>query len=105
MCDIERMKYDIKTTHIFDKWFKGIKDVRFRARIALRFDHIRMGVFGDHKSLGNGLFEFRFFFGPGFRVYYTIRKRQVIFLLAGGDKSTQARDIEKARTIMSGMEE
>jgi putative addiction module killer protein len=99
------MKYEIKTTHIFDKWFESVKDVRFRARIALRFDHIRLGVFGDRKSLGRGLFELRFFFGPGFRVYYTMRKRQVVLLLSGGDKSTQAKDIEKARKIMSAMEE
>lgn len=99
------MKYDIETTRFFDKWFEKITDIKFRARIVLRFDHIRLNVFGDHKSLGSGLFELRFFFGPGFRVYYTIRRRQVVLLLAGGDKSTQTKDIEKARAIMSQMEE
>jgi putative addiction module killer protein len=99
------MIYEIETTQFFDNWFKKIKDVRFRARIALRFDHIRMGVLGDRKSLGRGLFELRFFFGPGFRVYYTIKNRRIVFLLAGGDKSSQDKDIEKARTIISAIEE
>jgi len=99
------MRYEIETTQFFDNWFKKIKDVRFRARIALRFDHIRMGIFGDRKSLGRGLFELRFFFGPGFRVYYTIKNRRIVFLLAGGDKSSQDKDIEKARTIISAIEE
>jgi len=89
------MHYEIETTNVFDKWFAGITDIRHRARIAIRLDHIRIGNFGDHKSLGGGLFELRFFFGPGFRSYYTVRNGRVVFLLTGGDKSTQAKDIEK----------
>ena len=99
------MHYEIETTNVFDKWLARITDIRHRARIAIRFDHIRIGNFGDHKNLDGGLFELRFFFGPGFRVYYTVRNGRVVFLLTGGDKSTQAKDIEKARNIMTALED
>jgi putative addiction module killer protein len=69
-----------------------------------RIDNVQLGNFGDHKSLGQGLYELRFFFGPGFRAYYTIKKRTVVFLLCGGTKSRQGKDIEKARTIMKELE-
>jgi putative addiction module killer protein len=99
------MRYDIETTGVFDKWLAGIADIRFRARVAVRFDHIRLGNFGDHKALGGGLFELRFFFGPGFRVYCTVKKGRVVFLLCGGDKARQTKDIEKARNIMVMLED
>ena len=85
-------------------WLAGIADIRHRARIINRFDHIHLGNFGDHKNLGGGLFELRFFFGPGFRAYYTIKGKRVVFLLCGGDKATQGKDIEKARNIMNELE-
>lgn len=94
------MKYEIVTTNIFDKWLAGVKDFRHRARIISSFDHIQLGNFGDHKKLGENLFELRFFFGPGFRIYYTIKGVKVVLLLCGGDKSTQSKDIKKARTII-----
>ena len=97
------MAYEIETTNIFDKWLSGIADVKHRARIFNRFDHIQLGNFGDHKNLGGDLFELRFFFGPGFRVYYTIKDNTVIFLLCGGDKSTQSKDIEKAKKILEAL--
>ena len=99
------MKYEIETTDVFDCWLDEIKDITFRARIINRFDRIQLGNFGDHKGLGDGLFELRFFFGPGFRAYYTIRNRRVVFLLCGGDKSRQRRDIERARNILVGLEQ
>lgn len=99
------MGYDIKTTNIFDKWLSGIRDLSHRARIFNRFDRIQAGHFGDHKNLGGELFELRFFFGPGFRVYYTIRDNTIVFLLCGGDKSSQTKDIEKARQIAVDLEE
>ena len=99
------MRYEIETTNVFDKWLARITDIRQRARIAIRFDQIRIGDFGDHKNLVGGLFELRFFFGPGFRSYYTVRNERVVFLLTDGDKSTQAKDIEKARNIMAALED
>jgi putative addiction module killer protein len=104
MCDTTMMKYEIETTNIFDKWLAGIKDIRNRARIINRFDHIQLGNFGDHKRLGTDLFELRFFFSSGFRVYYTIKNGKVVFLLCGGDKSSQSKDIDKAKAIMAELE-
>ncbi len=98
------VEFEINTTNIFDKWLAEIKDTQHRARIISRFDHIQLGNFGDHKNLGESLFELRFFFGSGFRIYYTIKDRKVVFLLCGGDKSTQSKDIKKARTIMDELE-
>jgi putative addiction module killer protein len=98
------MEYEIETTNIFDKWLAGVGSIQHRARIINRFDHIRLGNFGDHKHLGGNLFELRFFFGPGYRAYYTIKDWKVVFLLCGGDKSTQAGDINKARAIWAELE-
>ena len=103
-CDTVGMEYEVRTTNIFDKWLAGIKDIRHRARVISRFDHIQLGNFGNHKSLGKGLFELRFFFGPGFRAYYAIKEGKVVFLLCGGTKSSQNKDIDKARTIMNELE-
>ena len=94
------MKYEIETTNIFDKWLTSIKSTQFRARILSRFDNVQLGNFGDHKTVAPNLFELRFFFGPGYRAYYTIENDKVVFLLCGGDKSSQSRDIEKAKMIM-----
>ncbi len=85
MCDIVAMRYEIETTNVFDMSLAGITDIKHRARIINRFDHIQLGNFGDHKSLGSGLFELRFFFGPSFRAHSTIKDRRVVFLLCGGD--------------------
>ena len=104
MCDNTIMRYEIETTNIFDEWLVGVSDIRTKARIITRFDHIKLGNFGDHKGLGEGLFELRFFFGPGYRAYYTVKKGMVVFLLCGGDKSTQEKDIKKARKIMIALE-
>ena len=89
---------------MFDKWLYGIKDVKHRARIISRFDSIQLGNLGDHKNLGGNLFELRFFFGPGFRVYFTIKQGKIVFLLCGGDKSGQGKDIKKAKAIMAELE-
>lgn len=60
---------------------------------------MQLGNFGDAKSVGAGVFELRFDFGPGYRVYYTERNGEIVVLLAGGDKSTQKQDIEKAKEL------
>lgn len=99
------MKYEIETTNIFDKWLAGIKDRKHRARIISRFDHIQLGNFGDHKVIAENLFELRFFFGPGYRAYYAIMDGTVVLLLCGGDKSTQSKDIDKAKRILIELEQ
>ena len=98
------MKYRIETTRLFDKWFAGLKDARIKIRLLARFTRIENGHFGDYKTLGNDLLELRFFFGAGLRIYYTIQGNKIVFLLVGGDKSTQKKDIEKARGLLKEME-
>ena len=70
-----------------------------KTRIAVRIRRMQLGNVGDAKSVGDGVFELRFDFGPGYRVYYTEREGEIIVLLAGGDKSSQKQYIEKAKQL------
>ena len=79
----------------FEEWFDSQED-KTKARILTRIDRIERGNFGDHKSIGQGVYEFRFSFGGGYRVYYGKIGKRVILLLCGGDKDTQAKDIKRA---------
>lgn len=102
---IKGMTYKIRSTEYFDKWLAKVKDHQFHARIVNRVERLEFGYFGDCKTIAQNLFELRLFFGPGFRVYYTLRGSEIIFLLLGGDKSTQAKDIEKATELLQNLEE
>ncbi len=75
----------------------GLKDRMSRARIRARIDKVALGNFGDYKSVGDGVNELRFTFGPGYRVYYGLDGEKIILLLFGGEKSTQEKDIKKAK--------
>lgn len=99
------MKYELRSTEYFDKWLAKLKDTTARKRLLARFDMASNGHFGDHKQLDERLFELRLFYGPGYRVYYTISGGTIILLLIGGDKSSQEKDIAKARAILHNMEE
>jgi len=70
-----------------------------------RLSRVENGNFGDFKQLGDNLFELRFFFGSRPRIYYTIQDDTVVFLLAGGDKASQPRDIEKAVLLLNTLED
>ena len=95
------MKYEIETTEDFDKWLGKIRDKSVLHRFDVRFNRIAKGNFGDVKQIDTNLFEIRFFFGGGFRIYYTIRNDTIILLLCGGDKSTQSRDIARAKELLN----
>ena len=97
--------YTIKTLPEFDDWLSGLKDSTTRLRLAKRLDKAARGLLGDVKPLGEGLHEMREHFGAGYRMYYTERQNVIIIMLAGGDKSAQSRDIEKARQRMAELEE
>lgn len=97
--------YSIYTTEIFDKWFSKLKDQQAKKRIQVRIDRVEDGNFGDSKSIGEGVSELRFFFGSGYRVYYCKQGQRVIILLAGGDKSTQSKDIDLALQLAKELEE
>ena len=88
--------YEVRRTATFIDWLTGLRDVQSRARIAKRIDRIEQGNLGDARSVGGGVSELRFAFGPGYRVYYTMRGSVVVILLCGGDKGSQDRDIERA---------
>lgn len=77
----------------------GLCDIPARVRIAKRIDRISEGNFGDFKSVGDGVSELRFTFGPGYRVYYMQRGNIVVILLCGGDKDSQGKDIERAKAM------
>ncbi len=99
------MQYELQSTEHFNKWLAKVKDRQVRGRIVRRIDAMIIGAFGDCKTIDANLFELRLFFGPGYRLYYTIKKERIIFLLAGGDKSTQTKDIEKALSLLQVLEE
>ncbi len=82
--------------NLFRTWLEALKDDEARARIRARINRIRLGNFGDSKSVGGGVSELRVPYGPGYRVYFGRQGNQVVILLCGGDKRTQARDIETA---------
>lgn len=90
------MKYEIRTTKLFDDWVKNLKDRQAALSIAKRLDRVLKGNLGDVASVGDGVSEMRIFIGSGYRLYYTFRGNELIILLCGGDKSTQQRDIQKA---------
>jgi putative addiction module killer protein len=79
----------------FDEWFEQL-DFTLQARIDVRFDRVSLGNFGDYKSIEGGVFELRFQFGAGYRVYFGLDGNQVMLLLIGGSKKTQKKDIKKA---------
>jgi putative addiction module killer protein len=99
------MRYELRGTKQYNKWFAKLKASSIKVRVLARLDRIENGNFGDFKQISSGLFELRFFFGSGLRIYYTIQDSRVVFLLVGGDKSTQAKDIEKATQLLCELED
>jgi putative addiction module killer protein len=97
--------YTVIRSSDFDTWLAGLKDNVGKARIVSRIISAELGNLGDCEPVGDGVHEMRVHVGPGYRLYFTQRGRQVIFLLLGGDKSTQRRDIKRAKTIAKLIEE
>ena len=86
-------------TSTYSDWFNGLHDRMVQIRITARLKRVEMGHLGDAKSVGGDVSELRLAFGPGYRLYFTRRGSEVILLLCGGDKSSQARDIKRAQSL------
>lgn len=97
--------YIIKRTEEFAAWLDGLKDRATRMRLARRLDKAQRGNLGDVKPVGEGVFEMREFFGPGWRMYYVQRGETLIVMLGGGDKSSQSADIARAVALAATLED
>ncbi|WP_245725236.1 type II toxin-antitoxin system RelE/ParE family toxin [Nitrosomonas halophila] len=95
----------IKQLPQFKAWLFGLKNGMTRRRLARRLEKAQNGNLGDIKPVGNGVFEMREHFGPGWRMYYIQRGELLIVMLGGGDKSSQNEDIAKAQSIAASLED
>ena len=96
---------EIRKTDIFVRWLDELGDLLARARVLVRIERLAAGNPGDAEPVGEGVSELRINYGPGYRVYFKQRGRELIILLAGGDKSTQARDIKTALRLARNLQE
>ena len=94
---------ELRKTALFAQWLDGLRDMRARARVQARLDRLAEGNPGDVKPIGEGVSELRINYGPGYRVYFKARGREVIILLAGGHKGTQAKDIKAALRLAQNL--
>lgn len=97
--------YSVLRTNEFDAWLSRLRDAKGKARIVARIRSAELGNLGDVEPVGEGVREMRIHYGPGYRVYFKLRRRQLIILLCGGDKSSQKRDIKKAKELAAALEE
>jgi putative addiction module killer protein len=93
------MPYRLRPTKIFTDWLDDLRDDLAVSAIAKRLARIQLGNFGDYKAVGNGVSELRIQHGPGYRIYFQIKGNEIVLLLCGGDKSSQQRDIERAKQL------
>jgi len=92
--------FELRQTPVFEKWFLGFKkNPKAREAIAKRLVRLEAGILGNTRSLGGGVNELKIQHGPGYRLYYTVRRKSIILLLCGGNKDSQSRDIPRAREL------
>jgi putative addiction module killer protein len=96
---------DVRETDEFSEWLGALRDVRARAKILVRIARLAEGNPGDVAPVGEGVSELRIHYGPGYRIYYVERGTRFILLLAGGDKSTQDKDIAEAKRLAAEYED
>jgi putative addiction module killer protein len=90
---------EVRKTEAYAEWIDGLRDIRARARILARVERLALGNPGDVKPVGEGVSELRIHYGPGYRVYFKQQGLELVILLAGGDKSSQSKDIKKALSL------
>jgi putative addiction module killer protein len=100
-----RIMIEVRQTEIFAVWFEGLRDRRAKVRIQARIDRLELGNFGDVAPVGDGVSELRIHYGPGYRVYLVQAGEVLVVLLAGGDKRTQAADIQNAKKLAKQLED
>jgi len=81
----------------FKEWLDGLRDIAARQKVRIRLDRVRLGNLGRNRSVGEGVYEIKIDYGPGYRIYYGLERKRLILLLLGGDKSSQDKDISLAR--------
>ena len=96
---------EIRKTTPFLQWLDDLRDIQARARVQARIERLAAGNPGDVEPVGEGVSELRINYGPGYRVYFKQRGQELIILLAGGDKSTQAKDIKAALCLAQNLSE
>ena len=96
---------EVRKTDVFARWLDDLRDIQARARVQARIERLIAGNPGDVAPVGEGVSELRVDIGPGYRVYFKKRGQELILLLAGGNKSTQARDIKTALRLARDLSE
>lgn len=91
--------YSVEQSETFNAWLQDLRDGVARVRITARITMAKNGNLGDVESVGDGVHEMRVHVGPGYRLYFTQREEKIIFLLLGGNKSSQKRDIKRAKAM------
>jgi putative addiction module killer protein len=97
------LAYEVAQTPAFRLWYQNLRDRSARLRISARIERLQLGHFGQCRSLGQGLHELKVDHGPGYRIYFVNRSGKLVLLLCGGDKSSQSRDIERARLMAESL--
>ena len=93
--------YQIRQSDVFSHWLSELRDARAKARVIARIDSARFGNLGDTKSVAGGVHEMRIHVGAGYRIYFARTGKIVLLLLCGGDKSSQVRDIARAKRLLT----
>ena len=96
---------EIRRLPPFVEFINSLRDERAKAKISARIDRLAIGNAGDVAAIGEGLSELRLHFGPGYRVYFVQRGKVLVILLCGGNKSSQSRDIKRAKQLAQDMED
>ena len=96
---------EIRKTDVFTQWLDELRDIHARARVQARIERLAAGNPGDVEPVGEGVSELRINYGPGYRVYFKKRGQKLIILLAGGDKSSQTKDIKVALRLARNLSE
>ena len=91
--------YHVERTEEFESWLDGLRDRTAQKRVAMRVRRIESGLLGDWKSLSDGVSEMRVDYGPGYRVYFTMREQVIVILLCGSEKRDQDRAIKLAKEL------